>query len=65
MKNWKTTLGGILTIISPITESVLSGKINWQTALPQVIIGIALLFAKDFNVSGSPASAIDTTSSIK
>lgn len=65
MKNWKTTLGGILTIISPIAQSVLSGTINWQTALPQVIIGIALLFAKDFNVSGNKASTIDTNPSIK
>lgn len=65
MKNWKTTLGGILTIISPIAQSVLSGTINWQTALPQVIIGIALLFAKDFNVSGNQASTIDTNTSIK
>lgn len=65
MKNWKTTLGGILTIISPIAQSVLSGTINWQTALPQVIIGIALLFAKDFNVSGTQTSTIDTNSSIK
>jgi hypothetical protein len=61
MKNWKTTLGGILTIISPIVESVLSGKINCQTAIPQIIIGIALLFAKDFNVSNTSTETSSTS----
>ncbi|SEM66415.1 hypothetical protein SAMN05192574_101388 [Mucilaginibacter gossypiicola] len=58
VRNWKTTVGGILTIAAPIIESFLSDKINWQMAVPQLITGVALLCAKDFNVTGDPPKTI-------
>jgi len=58
VRNWKTTIGGILTLAAPIVESFLDHKINWQQAVPQLIIGIALLYAKDFNVTGDPPKTI-------
>ncbi len=59
MKNWKTTTLGILAIIGAIADaatcSITSGQImscimeQW----PALVAGAGLLFAKDFNVSGT------------
>lgn len=58
MKNWKTTLfgtGGIAFYIFDIVSNMIAGtpeKIQWQIAIPTIITGIGLIFAKDSNVTG-------------
>lgn len=46
MKNWKTTLSGITTILSGAV-SIIKGDLH--TGLTLVATGIGLLFAKDFD----------------
>lgn len=48
-KNWKTTLTGVGTIIAGVFTG-LHG--NWSMAVPQIIAGVGLIFAKDGNVTG-------------
>jgi uncharacterized membrane protein HdeD (DUF308 family) len=51
MKNWKTTLTGIASIITGIALFVNHpGEI--EAALAAVTLGFGLIFAKDNNVSG-------------
>lgn len=51
MKNWKTTLSGIASIIGGIAMFVNNPE-QIQEAIGMVIIGAGLLFAKDSNVTG-------------
>ena len=51
MKNWKTTLAGLSSIIGGISLFV-NDNSKLTESFTAVSIGIGLLFAKDFNVSG-------------
>lgn len=51
MKNWKTTLSGVASIISGIALFVNSPD-KLQEAVGLVIVGIGFLSAKDHNVTG-------------
>jgi hypothetical protein len=51
MKNWKTTLTGVSSIIGGIALFV-NQPDKIQEAIGMVIIGIGFLSAKDHNVSG-------------
>jgi len=60
MKSWKTTLAGLATLATSIQSIVVAYSDNdistmpdWNIQITNIIIGIGLLFAKDFNVSGS------------
>lgn len=52
MKNWKTTLSGIASIISGIAL-YLNHPDQIEAAITAVTLGFGLLFAKDHNVSHS------------
>lgn len=57
LANWKTSLGGLLTILlgalSLVGVKVAgTGTIDPQTALAMITGGFGLLFAKDGNVTG-------------
>lgn len=58
MKNWKTTMAGILAIIGGIT-TIVYAIIDKQltssaitAAATAILTGVGLLFAKDYNVTG-------------
>ena len=51
MKNWKTTLAGIASIISGISLFINHPE-QMEAAFGLVAVGFAGLFAKDHNISG-------------
>lgn len=51
MKNWKTTLAGIASIIGGISLFVNHPE-QTEAAFAAVTLGIGLIFAKDNNVTG-------------
>ena len=60
--NWKTTLAGILiageAVIQAIVTDLTSGAtIPWKALIIQFVIGVGLVFAKDFNVSSVTTAA--------
>lgn len=48
LKNWKTTLAGIATILAGVSKAVNEGLT--VEALGLIIAGIGLVLGKDFNV---------------
>ena len=52
IKNWKTSLAGIASIISGVSLFINHPE-QISEAIGLVSIGIGLLFSKDFNVSGT------------
>ena len=56
MKNWKTTVTGILTIVTAaisITQALINGnQPDWTATIAAVTAGLGLIFAKDSNVTG-------------
>ena len=60
VKSWKTTLAGIISIITGITTAVsqyLSGglaAVQWEILIATVVAGFGLIFAKDSGVTNSP-----------
>lgn len=58
MINWKTTLGGVATILTSLTAIVTmlqSGHIDTSSLITQIGMiagGTGLIFAKDHNVTG-------------
>lgn len=56
LTNWKTTLGGVLTMLIGIAAllgvKVGSTPIDPSTALAMITAGFGLLFAKDGNITG-------------
>lgn len=51
MKNWKTTISGIASIVSAIAMYV-NDPLTINEAIGLVVIGFGLIFAKDNNVTG-------------
>lgn len=54
MRNWKTTLSGILTIGGGIWM-VWSGKV--EEGVTTIIAGVGLLIAKDYDTTGTGPTA--------
>lgn len=56
MKNWKTTLAGILAVLLTAAHAVWPQIFTAEltTAINTVLIAIGLGYAKDHNVSGTP-----------
>lgn len=53
MRNWKTTLAGILALITAITPVISQPeKLMESQTISAILAGIGLLLAKDWNVSG-------------
>jgi len=58
MLNWKTTITGVAAIFAAIGTLFTNGVFDishLSTALPAIIAGFGLIFAKDFNVHSTPA----------
>lgn len=53
MRNWKTTLAGIVAIIGAIAKMLNAGAVATEDIVA-VVTGIGLIAAKDFNVTGKP-----------
>jgi hypothetical protein len=56
MKNWKTTLTGVIAIVTAVLGAV-SNIVNghpqdWTVTISAVIAGVGLITAKDSNVTG-------------
>ena len=51
MINWMTTIPGIITLISVLWDAWHTKSVNWSD-LQNALIGIGLIAAKDFNVTG-------------
>lgn len=60
MRNWKTTVAGVATILTGLGSALsqfASGGIaavDFGILLTAITGGAGLVFAKDFNVSGTP-----------
>lgn len=51
MKNWMTTIPGIITLIGVIFNAWQTKTVNWAD-LQGALVGLGLIAAKDFNVTG-------------
>lgn len=58
LKNWKTTLTGVLTIGTAVAHIATSGGGVDATSLAQIMAGLGLLFSKDFNTVGGGSKPI-------
>jgi len=58
MKNWKTLTAGIGSILFGLSKAI---EGDWATAIPSLIAGVGLVFAKDFNVTGGTIPQDDGT----
>lgn len=57
--SWKTTLTGVIAVLSSIThiaDSMLNNKpVDWTVAMTGIMTGIGLIFARDNRVSTEQA----------
>ena len=63
-RSWKTTVGGVALIagaaaqiIAALVDSDPTTVANWDLAYAQIAAGVALLFARDNNVTSEEANA--------
>lgn len=55
MTNWMTTIPGIVTLLMVLWNAWQTKTINVED-LRQALVGLGLIFAKDFNVIGGTRS---------
>lgn len=55
MINWKTSLPGILALLSVVWNSWQTKTLSWPD-LQTALVGLGLVAAKDFNVTGGTKS---------
>ena len=51
LTNWKTTVPGLLTLATVLWNAWQTKTLDWAS-LQAALVGIGLIAAKDFNVSG-------------
>jgi hypothetical protein len=51
IKNWMTTVPGVLTLITVLFQAWQSKTLDWAS-LQAALVGLGLVVAKDFNVTG-------------
>lgn len=49
--NWMTTVPGVLALLSVLWNAWQTKTIDWPE-LQRAMLGVGLIFAKDFNVTG-------------
>lgn len=56
MKNWKTTVSGIIAIVIALAGAaqalISGGAVDWTAVISAIIAGVGLISAKDNNVTG-------------
>lgn len=52
IKNWRTTIPGVITLVSVLFHAWQTKTIDWSS-LQAALVGVGLLAAKDFNVTGA------------
>jgi hypothetical protein len=57
MRNWKTSLAGIGTILTLVAK-LATGTADYATDIPLLIAAVGLLVSKDYNVSGTGAGVL-------
>ena len=55
LSNWMTTIPGFLTLITVLFNIWQTKTIDWPE-LQRAMLGVGLIFAKDFNVTGGTRS---------
>ena len=55
LTNWMTTIPGVLALLSVLWNAWQTKTVNWSD-LQGALIGIGLIAAKDFNVTGGTRS---------
>lgn len=51
LNNWKTTITGILTILTAVWTMICNGAAD-TGSVSAIVAGLGLIFAKDSNVTG-------------
>lgn len=51
LKNWMTTIPGVLTLLSVLFHAWQTKTLDWGS-LQAALVGLGLIAAKDFNVTG-------------
>lgn len=51
MMNWMTTIPGVLALLSVLWDAWQTKNINWHD-LQTALVGLGLIAAKDWNVTG-------------
>lgn len=51
LTNWMTTIPGVLTLVTVLFQVWQTKTVDWAE-LQRALIGVGLIFAKDFNVTG-------------
>ena len=52
IKNWRTTIPGIITLIGVVFNAWQTKTLDWSS-LQAALVAIGLICAKDFNVTGA------------
>ena len=52
IKNWRTTIPGIITLIGVVFNAWQTKTLDWSS-LKAALVAIGLIGAKDFNVTGT------------
>ena len=52
LKNWKTSLPGVLALASVLWNAWQTKTLQWED-LQTALVGVGLVAAKDFNVTGT------------
>lgn len=55
LANWKTTIPGVLTLLGVLYQAWSTKTVNWAD-LQAALIGLGLIAAKDFNITGGTKS---------
>lgn len=56
MRNWKTTIAGVMALLAVASNAYTKGHLDFATDGPAIMAAIGLLVAKDHNVSGGSVS---------
>ena len=52
MKNWKTTLAGVATLLAVASKIATAGHLDFNADVPAILAAVGLIAAKDCDVTG-------------